>query len=77
MTKAATRSSFRDIPKTYRGLVARLPPRPIHDEVDLRNAMEMIDRMAGFKLNADQKITWRPSPPSLKPMKPPNSRRTH
>ncbi len=42
------------LPKTYRGLVAMLPPRPIHDEVDLANATEVIDRMAGFTLNADQ-----------------------
>jgi HTH-type transcriptional regulator/antitoxin HigA len=31
-----------------------LPPRPIHDDVDLANATEMIDRLAGFDLNADQ-----------------------
>ncbi len=54
MTKLAPQVDFRRVPKTYRELVARLPPRPIHDEVDLRNALEMIDRMAGFKLNADQ-----------------------
>jgi len=31
-----------------------LPPRPVHDEVELANAMEMIDRMARFKSKADQ-----------------------
>jgi HTH-type transcriptional regulator/antitoxin HigA len=44
----------RNMPKTYAGLVAMLPPRPIHDDVDLANASEMIDRLAGFDLNADQ-----------------------
>jgi HTH-type transcriptional regulator / antitoxin HigA len=42
------------LPQTYRGLVAILPPRPIHDDVDLANAIEVIDRIAGFTLNADQ-----------------------
>jgi antitoxin component HigA of HigAB toxin-antitoxin module len=42
------------LPKTYGELVAALPPRPIHDALDLANASEMIDRLAGFDLNADQ-----------------------
>ena len=54
MSKTATKSNFRRLPKTYGGLVAMLPPRPIHDDVDLANASEMIDRLAGFELNADQ-----------------------
>ena len=54
MTKVATRSALRHLPKTYRELVALLPPRPIHDDVDLHSTFEIIDRMAGFKLNADQ-----------------------
>ena len=54
MTEVATRGACRHVPKTYRELVAMLPPRPIHDEVDLRGAIEIIDRMAGFNLNADQ-----------------------
>ncbi len=54
MTKIATHCKFRNLPKTYRALVALLPPRPIRDEVELRNTLEVIDRMAGFKLNADQ-----------------------
>lgn len=44
----------RRLPKTYGALVAVLPPRPVHDDVDLANATEMIDRLAGFDLNADQ-----------------------
>ena len=29
-------------------------PRPLHDEVDYRNALRVLDAMAGFKVNADQ-----------------------
>ncbi len=54
MSRTATRNNFRRLPKTYGELVAALPPRPIHDAVDLANAAEMIDRLAGFELNADQ-----------------------
>ena len=54
MRKMATRSDFRRLPRTYAGLVALLPPRPIHDDIDLRNAFEMIDRLAGFRLSKDQ-----------------------
>lgn len=54
MSKTATKNRFRELPKTYRELVSKLPPRPIHDDVDLANATEMIDRLAGFDLNADQ-----------------------
>jgi len=35
-----------DLPKTYDRLVAMLPPRPVHDEVDLDNVLEVIDRLA-------------------------------
>jgi HTH-type transcriptional regulator/antitoxin HigA len=49
-----TKNKFRHLPRTYRALVAMLPPRPIHDDVDLANATEVIDGMAGFALNADQ-----------------------
>lgn len=52
--KTATTNDFRRLPKTYGALVALLPPRPVHDAVDLANATEMIDRLAGFDLNADQ-----------------------
>jgi HTH-type transcriptional regulator/antitoxin HigA len=54
MSNTLTKNSFRRLPKTYAALVATLPPRPIHDDVDLANAAEMIDRLAGFELNADQ-----------------------
>ena len=55
--RAATTKRFRGAPGVARGygeLVKMLPPRPIHDDVDLTNATEMIDRLAGFDLNADQ-----------------------
>ncbi len=54
MSRPATKKEFRQFPKTYRALVAMLPPRPIRDDVDLANASEVIDGMAGFALNADQ-----------------------
>lgn len=54
MSKPSTTKEFRLFPKTYRALVAMLPPRPIHDDVDLANATEVIDGMAGFALNSDQ-----------------------
>jgi len=54
MNRTATKRGLGHLPKTYRELVALLPPRPIHDDVDLANAVEMIDRLAGFKLNRDQ-----------------------
>lgn len=54
MNKIATKNDFRRLPKSYGKLVAMLPPRPIHDDIDLANATEMIDRLAGFDLNADQ-----------------------
>jgi len=54
MSNTATKNRSRRLPKTYGALVAMLPPRPIHDDVDLANATEMIDRLAGFDLNADQ-----------------------
>ena len=54
MSQPTTKTDFRRLPKTYSALVAMLPPRPIHDDVELANATEVIDRLAGFTLNADQ-----------------------
>jgi HTH-type transcriptional regulator/antitoxin HigA len=54
MINTLTKNVFGRLPKSYGDLVAMLPPRPIHDDVDLANATEMTDRMAGFDLNADQ-----------------------
>ena len=45
---------FAKMPKTFAGLCRMLPPRPIHDEADYDNAIEMLDSLVGFKLNKDQ-----------------------
>jgi HTH-type transcriptional regulator/antitoxin HigA len=42
------------IPKTYAGLMGLHLVRPIRDQVDADNAAEMIDRLAGHALNAEQ-----------------------
>jgi HTH-type transcriptional regulator / antitoxin HigA len=42
------------IPQTYAELVGLFMPRPLHDKVDYRNALAVLDTMAGFKMNADQ-----------------------
>jgi len=54
MTRTTTIAGFKRLPRTYAGLVAMLPPRPVHDKADYDNAVEMIDRLAGFDLTADQ-----------------------
>jgi len=43
-----------DIPDTYAELVGLFMPRPLHDDVDYRNALAVMDAMAGFEMNADQ-----------------------
>lgn len=50
-TKKLTNS---DIPKTYSELVGLFMPWPLRDEVDYRNALVVLDAMAGFKMNQDQ-----------------------
>ena len=45
---------FAKMPKTFQGLCRLLPPRPVHDEVDLANAAEVVDALAGHALNTDQ-----------------------
>ena len=53
--KTATRSTdFRQMPGDYAGLVRLFPPRPIHDRVDLANATEIVDALAGHDLTPDQ-----------------------
>jgi HTH-type transcriptional regulator/antitoxin HigA len=44
----------KSLPATYDTLVSLHMPRPIHDEVGYANAVEMVDILAGHKLNADQ-----------------------
>ncbi len=50
----ATKMSFAQMPREYEGLVAMYPPRPLHDEVEERNAEEIVMEMAGHELSADQ-----------------------
>ncbi len=47
-------SATKRVRKSYAKLVGQLMPRPLHDEVDYRNALAVLDAMAGFDLNADQ-----------------------
>ena len=42
------------LPTRYAELVALHMPRPIHDRVAYANTVEVIDALAGHKLNADQ-----------------------
>ncbi len=54
MTSSTGTSHFDDLPRNYDGLAQLHMPRPIHDEMQLKNATELIDRMAGHDLSADQ-----------------------
>ena len=45
---------FARLPKDYSGLCRILTPRPIHDKVELENATEIADAMAGHRLTPDQ-----------------------
>ena len=54
MPKVMNKIDFHALPKDYKGLVAMLPPRPIHDSVDYHNVMEVVLAMAGHKLTPDQ-----------------------
>lgn len=42
------------LPARYADLIALHMPRPIHDRVAYNNTVEVIDALAGHKLNADQ-----------------------
>jgi antitoxin component HigA of HigAB toxin-antitoxin module len=54
MKRTRNRMTFRNVPKKYAELIAMLPLRPIHDRVDLENATEVADAMAGHALTLDQ-----------------------
>jgi HTH-type transcriptional regulator/antitoxin HigA len=54
MRTATRKMEFARMPRTYTELVRMHVPRPLHDHADLRNATEIIDAMAGHKLNEDQ-----------------------
>lgn len=45
---------LREMPRSFSGLCRLRPPRPIHDEIDYANAMKVLDRLVGHKLNKDQ-----------------------
>ena len=45
---------FAALPTDYQALVRMFPLRPLHDKVDLDNATEITDAMAGHDLNPDQ-----------------------
>ena len=45
---------FSKVPKTYAGLMGMHLLRPIHDQADAEEAAEMIDLLAGHRLNAEQ-----------------------
>src|SRR5262245_8648584 len=45
---------YEDIPKTYDQLLALYALRPIHNDMELDQATEIIDMLAGHDLNADQ-----------------------
>ena len=47
---------FDTLPKGYAALCREMPPRPIRDDVDYRNTVEMADAFAGFedRMSADQ-----------------------
>jgi len=48
-------TNFRQMPKTYNELVAILLPQDIHDDYGLADANEVIERLAGYNLSADQR----------------------
>jgi HTH-type transcriptional regulator/antitoxin HigA len=54
MKTTPTATKFASLPKSYAELVALHVPRPIHDKVSYDNAVEVVHRLAGFKLNRDQ-----------------------
>lgn len=45
---------FKSLPRTYAELVEVLPPRPIHTDSGYDEVVEMIDLLAGHKLNRAQ-----------------------
>ncbi|MEX0774573.1 MAG: hypothetical protein WD042_02540 [Phycisphaeraceae bacterium] len=53
-TRKKTALDFHGFPKDWAGLTGMLPLRPIHDKVELDNATEVIDAMAGHDLSRDQ-----------------------
>lgn len=55
---AGTARTFARIPRSYAGLMGMYLLRPLHHQVDAENAAEVIDLLAGYKLNAEQADYW-------------------
>ncbi len=49
-----TKMVFSQMPKSYRGLLALHAPRPIHDNIEYENALEILEAMAGHEMTHDQ-----------------------
>jgi HTH-type transcriptional regulator/antitoxin HigA len=54
MKTTGTRIEFARLPKDYARLCRLLTPRPIHDQMELDNVVEITDALAGHKLTPDQ-----------------------
>ena len=54
MKKTVSPMAFAALPRDYQSLIALFPLRPIHDNVDLDNATEIADALAGHDLSPDQ-----------------------
>jgi HTH-type transcriptional regulator/antitoxin HigA len=54
MKRTQAKIEFAGLPKDYAGLCRILTPRPIHDNVEFQNVLEITDAMAGHKLTLDQ-----------------------
>lgn len=52
--KMLTLKKHEMIPAIDSELVKLFMPRPLHDDVDYRNTLSVLDVMAGFEMNADQ-----------------------
>ncbi|MBI5771974.1 MAG: transcriptional regulator [Verrucomicrobia bacterium] len=52
--KNTRKLTFDRLPTTFDGLIKLHAPRPIHDAVAYANTVEVVDALAGHKLNRDQ-----------------------
>lgn len=52
--KTPRKPAFAQMPTTFDGLIKLHAPRPIHDAVAYANTVEVVDALAGHKLNRDQ-----------------------
>ena len=54
MREIRKRIQFERLPKDYAGLCTMVMPRPIHDQVEMGNVIEIAEAMAGHTLTVDQ-----------------------